>query len=83
MRMLFTVDETAEALGISRSKVYALIAEGRLSAVAIGKSRRVSAEAIEAFITSLSSDGTPERATVTPKVPTRQGRTQRGRSRGR
>ena len=37
---LLTVDETAEALRVSRATVYRLIDAGRLSAVRIGAGRR-------------------------------------------
>ena len=59
MQMLLTVEETAEALGISRSQVYVLIRKGRLSAVAIGRSRRVPVKAIEAFVKDLHYPASP------------------------
>ena len=47
---LRTVGETAEALRISVSKVYALIAEGELKAYSLGTAKRVSIAAILDFL---------------------------------
>ena len=81
MRLLLTVEETAKALGISRSQVYVLIGEGRLSAVAIGRSRRVPVEAVEAFVKELrGADAVgPER--TTPATPKRSLKAVRSRGR--
>ena len=49
LRVLFTVRETAEMLAMSRSRVYELMASGRLGSVKIGRSRRVPMAAIERF----------------------------------
>jgi excisionase family DNA binding protein len=49
-RMLFTVRETAEMLGVSRSRVYELIWAERLASVKIGRSRRVSWASIQRFV---------------------------------
>lgn len=40
-RVLLTPTETAQALGIGRSKVYELMATGALASVRIGRCRRV------------------------------------------
>jgi excisionase family DNA binding protein len=46
-----TVDQAAARIGVSRSTVYELVHEGRLTMVAVrGRVRRVTAESIEAFI---------------------------------
>jgi excisionase family DNA binding protein len=49
-RMLFTVRETADLLGISRSRVYELIWANRLASMKIGRSRRVSLASIRRFV---------------------------------
>ena len=49
-RMLFTVRETADMLGISRSRVYELISADRLASIKIGRSRRVSLASIRRFV---------------------------------
>ncbi|SDR05593.1 helix-turn-helix domain-containing protein [Thermostaphylospora chromogena] len=52
-RRLLRVDEAAEALAISRAKLYQLMASGAISYVRIGRSRRIPVVAIEAFIAAL------------------------------
>jgi excisionase family DNA binding protein len=41
-KLLLTVREAADALSVSRSRVYELIYAGQLDSVKIGRSRRVS-----------------------------------------
>ncbi len=50
---LLTVRQAAEVLGLGRSKVYELIAAGRLETVSIGRSRRVPFDALRAFVADL------------------------------
>ncbi len=52
-KLLLTAIEAAKALGVGRSKVYELMAGGQLGSVKIGKCRRIPANALEAFVTSL------------------------------
>ncbi|MFD0856516.1 helix-turn-helix domain-containing protein [Actinomadura adrarensis] len=52
-RLLLTVQEAAQALAISRSKLYELIASGELPSVRIDGSRRVPLTALDAYINSL------------------------------
>lgn len=47
---LLTVREACERLALSKAKVYRLLAEGELASVHIGKSRRIPASELEAFI---------------------------------
>ena len=50
-RLLYRMDEAAEALGISRTKCYELAAAGLLPGVVrLGKSLRVSVRALEEWI---------------------------------
>ena len=49
-KQLFTPSEAAKVLSISRSKLYELIGQGRLSSVRIDASRRVPAQAVVEFI---------------------------------
>lgn len=48
-RYLLSIDETADALRIGRSKTYELIAEGRLDTVTIGRRRLVRIESVRAI----------------------------------
>ena len=52
-KLLLTPNEAAKALSISRSKLYELIGQDRLSTVQIGTSRRVPAQALVEFIQHL------------------------------
>ncbi|MFI6798414.1 helix-turn-helix domain-containing protein [Streptosporangium canum] len=53
-RLLLTVDEAAEALAISRAKLYQLMASGAVTYVRIDRSRRIPVSALEAFVTALT-----------------------------
>jgi excisionase family DNA binding protein len=52
-KLLLTPTEAAQVLSISRSKLYELIGEGRLTTVRIDASRRVPAQALVEFIQHL------------------------------
>jgi excisionase family DNA binding protein len=52
-RLLLTVPEAAEALAISRSKLYELIAAGLVRSVRIDGSRRVPVDALESYVAAL------------------------------
>ncbi len=56
-RMLLNTCEVAERLGVSRTKVYELMAGGTLRPVRIGRSRRVPLAALDEFIEELISHG--------------------------
>ena len=55
-RLLFRVTEVAEALSLSRAKVYELITSGALRSVRIDGARRIRAADLEAFVRSLDSE---------------------------
>ena len=52
-RLLLTVPESAEALAISRSKLYELLASGAVDSIRIDGSRRVPVEALETYVAAL------------------------------
>lgn len=54
-KLLLTVDEAADRLGIGRSHAYQCVLKGELESVKIGRSRRVPAKALEDFIERLSA----------------------------
>ena len=56
-KLLLTVPEAAERLSLSRSKVYELMAAGRIDSVSIGRSRRVPLAACEKFVRALEANG--------------------------
>ena len=54
-KLLLTIEEAGEAIGLGRSKMYELITAGEIEAVKIGKARRVPAEALAAYVARLRS----------------------------
>ena len=55
-KLLLTAREAAEVLGVGRSKVYELIAAGRLRSVKVDGCRRVTRAALVEFVNSLGKD---------------------------
>jgi excisionase family DNA binding protein len=55
-KLLSTAREAARVLGVGRSKVYELIATGRLRSVKVDGCRRVTLEALVEFVDSLDRD---------------------------
>ncbi|MGN9846203.1 helix-turn-helix domain-containing protein [Nonomuraea sp. H19] len=53
-RLLLTVPEAAQALAISRSKLYQLLATGAVASLRIDGSRRIPVSALNDFITHLT-----------------------------
>ena len=53
---LLTVDLVCHALKLGRTAVYRAIQTGELKSVLIGKSRRISLNALEEFISGLEAD---------------------------
>lgn len=49
-RLLLSVDEAAEVLAISRTRVYEMIATREIPSLAMGRSRRISVEALRRFV---------------------------------
>ena len=60
-KLLLTVQEVADLVGLSRSKVYELLAAGQIASVRIGRSRRVSRKAVAQFVEGLGLDPVDER----------------------
>ena len=52
-RLLITVEEAADQLGVGRSTMYGLIRDGEVESVQIGRLRRVPADALPAFLAQL------------------------------
>jgi len=53
VRLVLTVEEAAECLGIGRTLMYALITAGEVESVRIGRLRRVPADALERYVSTL------------------------------
>ncbi|MDQ4032732.1 MAG: excisionase family DNA-binding protein [Actinomycetota bacterium] len=61
-RSLLTVEAAAQRLSIGRTTMYALLKDGQINSVRIGRLRRVPAEALTAYISRLAADqDAPER----------------------
>jgi excisionase family DNA binding protein len=58
-KLLLRPVEAAEAIGISRTKIYELLASGDLPSVRIGASVRVPVEALRAWIARQLDTGRP------------------------
>jgi len=55
-RMLYRVEDAAELLGVSRATLYELLRVGVVESVAIGRSRRIPRQALEAYVMRLRGD---------------------------
>jgi excisionase family DNA binding protein len=53
IRLVLTVEEAAELLGIGRTLMYALISAGEVESVHIGRLRRVPTDALERYVSGL------------------------------
>jgi excisionase family DNA binding protein len=61
-RLLLSPDQVAEALGIGRSRTYALIAQGDLPSIRVGRLIRVPVDRLRAWIEAKDqreTDGVP------------------------
>lgn len=54
-RLLLTVEEAADRIGICRSNMFKLIRQGDIKSVKVGRLRRVAPAALEDFIQQLST----------------------------
>jgi excisionase family DNA binding protein len=55
-KLLLTVDEAAQRLGIGRSHAYVYVLRGELESVKLGRSRRVPLSALEEFVRRLRDE---------------------------
>jgi excisionase family DNA binding protein len=55
-RLLYRPNEAATALGISRSKLYVLMASGQIESVQVGTARRIPIDALRSFIARLRNE---------------------------
>ena len=54
-RLLLTVEEAADRIGICRSNMFKLIRQGDVKSVKVGRLRRVTPAALEDFVRQLSA----------------------------
>jgi excisionase family DNA binding protein len=55
-RVLLTVEEAAERLGMGKTKTYSFVMSGELESVRIGRLRRIHVDAIAAFAARLVAE---------------------------
>ncbi len=55
-KLLLTVREAANVLGISRTAIYLLLQRGEIPSVKIGRSRRIKRKDIESYVNRLADD---------------------------
>ena len=53
LQILMTVEQAAKALSVGRTQMFKLIADGSVASVRIGRSRRVSVDAIREYARKL------------------------------
>jgi excisionase family DNA binding protein len=53
VRLLLTVEEAADRLGIGRTLMYALVKDGAVESVHIGRLRRIPADALSRYLQRL------------------------------
>jgi excisionase family DNA binding protein len=58
-RLLLTVEEAAERIGVCRSNMFKLIRRGEVQSVKVGRLRRVTPDALEDFVRRLSAEEDP------------------------
>jgi excisionase family DNA binding protein len=55
-RLVYTIREAAQALRISRTKLYELLDSGAIESVHIGRSRKIPADALRAYLDQLRDE---------------------------
>jgi excisionase family DNA binding protein len=53
-KLAYSINDTAKALSLGRTSIYAMIADGRLVAFKLGRRRLVNAESVRRLIASQS-----------------------------
>lgn len=64
MPLLLTAEEAAAQLGVGRTKMFALMSEGEIESVRIGRHRRIPADALTAYVHRLRAEQAVDRGPV-------------------
>ncbi len=74
--ILLSAEQCAELLGLGRTSIFKLLAEGRLESIALGRRRLIPRDALDSFIASERERQAAENegADVAQGWPTRPGR---------
>jgi excisionase family DNA binding protein len=75
-KLLYTPVEAAHALGMSRSTIYLLMANGDVPSVRIGASRRIPAEGLRRYVARLAAGFNSVNDEKPPAASTRRARQQ-------
>lgn len=62
-KLLLTVEEAAQRLGIGRTVMYRLVSSGLVESVKVGRLRRIPPECLDEFVATLREIQAPERHT--------------------
>lgn len=57
-RIVLTIEEAAECLGIGRTLMYALVTAGEVESVRIGRLRRIPTDALDRYVSELRAGRT-------------------------
>jgi excisionase family DNA binding protein len=57
-RIVLTIEEAAECLGIGRTLMYALVTAGEVESVRIGRLRRIPTDALDRYVSQLRTGRT-------------------------
>jgi excisionase family DNA binding protein len=68
-KLLLRPDEAATSLGVGRSRIYQLLADGVIPAIRVGRSVRVPAHALRAWIADRQRVARPSRPTPLAEPP--------------
>jgi excisionase family DNA binding protein len=60
-RVLLTVEEAAERLGIGKTKTYSLVMAGEIASVQIGRLRRIHIDSVREYATQLVAEQVTDR----------------------
>ena len=63
-KLAYTVEEVADELSLSRAHVYRLLDLGELGSISIGRSRRITANQLQAFLTALEQRSMVRQSTL-------------------
>lgn len=58
--VLLTVEEAAQRLNVGRTTMYSLVSCGAIKSVTIGRLRRIPAECLDAYVSTLLAEIQPE-----------------------
>lgn len=61
-KLMYRTSEAADTVGLSRSKLYELMARGEIESVTVGKNRLIPHSALEAFVARLRTQAADDQS---------------------